>query len=153
MSLSYSLKEEIYGEINRRRSLASNSLFCRFALSLFLSFYVTVFLLCHSLILFFCPWLTCLFCPFVTYLCRWRGGNPAVGSEVMWRDLGSLMTEDRWRKRSSDRRPEMLGKERLISHDLVVRSGWNFDDKLISPLTGRDREVIDFTWSCVKNKA
>ena len=59
----------------------------------------------------------------------WRS---AVGSEVMWRDRGSLMMEDCWRRRSSDRRLEMLEKERLISHDLAVWSGWNFDDRLIS---------------------
>ena len=77
--------------------------------------------------------LTCLFCPFVTYLCRWRGRNPAAESKVMWRDVGSLMMEDFWCRGSSDRWWEMLEKERLISHDRAVRSGWNFDNKLISP--------------------
>ena len=51
MSLSYSLKEEICGEINRRRSLASNSIFCHFALSLF--FIVLCYCFFYSVILLF----------------------------------------------------------------------------------------------------
>ena len=65
--------------------------------------------------------------------CRWRGRNLTADVRVTWRDPMA------WWRRIADTRDHpigrlgMLEKERVISHNLAVRSGWNFEERLISP--------------------
>ena len=64
--------------------------------------------------------------------CKGRGRNPTAGRMVTWGDPVA------WGRRTADTsdhpigRLGMLEKERVISHNLAVRSGWNFEERLIA---------------------